>query len=132
MAQAVFLYGDNPHAAKEYLQKAYSISTAINDRDGQAKYLHNLGSIASKANELEEAVSYYFSSLSIRREIQDYAGIARNLYDLALVWSELGDLQQAVELLKEAVELDVAYQYPDLQRDATALEKLQSQLVGKE
>lgn len=88
---AVFLYEKEPARAKEYMQKALAISEQIQDLDGQATYLHNLGAVSSKMNELEQAALYYTAALSIRREIQDYVGLKDTLYNLALLWSNLGD-----------------------------------------
>lgn len=123
---AVLIYNQRPIQAKDCLNQALAISEKIQDRDGQATHLHNLGAVSSEMKELEHAIGYYTTALSIRRDIRDYVGIKDSLYNLALIWSELGDNKRSVQMLEEAVILDQKFNYSTLDRDIAALANCKS------
>ena len=126
---AVILKKNDPEEAIQYCKRALSISESIQDKDGQATHLHNLGAIYSELNELEVAVGYYSAALEIRREIEDQAGTVNTLYNLAMIWANLRDLSLAEDLLGEAIHLDDDHGLPTLERDREALSEIQRHLA---
>jgi tetratricopeptide (TPR) repeat protein len=101
--------------------QAIAISEKIQDRNGQATYLHNFGAVLKESGELEQSVDYFTRALEIRREIHDYAGMKETLYNLALTLDELGSGKLAVELLREVISLDEQFDFPTSTRDKNAL-----------
>lgn len=118
---SVFFHKRDAKLAKNYLMQAIAISEKIQDRNGQATYLHNFGAVLKENGELDQSIDYFTRALEIRREIHDYAGMNETLYNLALTLDELGSGKLAVELLSEVVRLDEQFDFPTSIRDQNAL-----------
>lgn len=119
---------DNLAQAQAYFLQALDINERSRNKSGQATNLNNLRAIAGLMDSSETAIAYYCAALALRREIEDNEGTARTLYNLAQAWIGLGDLSQAQVLLQEAVEMDRALGFANLERDQMALTEIEQEL----
>ena len=62
--------------AKEYLQRAFVITTEIGDREGEASCYGNLGTVFLSLGQYDKAKEYLQKALVIRTEIGDRGGEA--------------------------------------------------------
>jgi len=93
----------NPEQARAYYAEGLALAREIGDATKKAKFLNNLGSIASEMGEFTKAKAYYRESLALGQELgyQELTGIARvNLGEIARLHEEYG---QARDHLEEAL-----------------------------
>ena len=91
--------------AEAAYRQSLEIQTQINDRDGQAMSLNNLGYIYnSKLNRPEEAVTFYRQAVDIYLELGDmrYEGVARN--NIASTLNKLKRYDKARSEIMRAIE----------------------------
>ena len=91
--------------AREMVEEALRIRTALEDRPGMALALNNLGSIDWRQGHFEQAQEKYEASLAIRREYQDKQGIAACLLNLGALSEDRGDNAAAQRFYRESLAL---------------------------
>jgi len=95
----------NPQASLDYLNRALSLAVEVNNRQGKAAVLHDLGEAYRLLNRPQDALQNYQQSLEIMQQIGDKKGMATNLDYIAVVYSDLGKSAEAEKTYKQ--ELDI-------------------------
>ncbi|MCB0688244.1 MAG: tetratricopeptide repeat protein [Saprospiraceae bacterium] len=95
----VYFNADNYVAAGRDFEKALTIYKRLNDMDGMALCLNNLGNVAIQKNHLVEAGILLREALESRQQL--YGNIHA---DVAETWFNLAYLQQEIEQYDEAIE----------------------------
>ncbi|HEY4024985.1 MAG TPA: tetratricopeptide repeat protein, partial [Candidatus Dormibacteraeota bacterium] len=94
-------WGDHAGRAARY-EASLALYRALDDRDGIARVLNNLGMVALDRNDNHAAIALHEESLLSFRSLGDDHGIAMCLANLAYGAMELGDLRHAAAMLAEA------------------------------
>jgi tetratricopeptide (TPR) repeat protein len=84
------------------LQQSIEAAEMLEDRKQKAVWIHNLGIIAQRTGEYDEARKFYRRSLKIDQELGDMSGIALSLAQLALLEEKMGNLKEALQLILQA------------------------------
>ena len=98
--------------ASLHLQQAYTILHQIDERRGRAISLNALGTIASLRGAYEEGIAYLSRGLTQMRELSVAADIAHTLCQMADIRLRMTDPAAAELLLREALLLFEALQWP--------------------
>jgi len=94
--------------ALPYFEKTRQICVQINDLPGLAMAYDNIAQVRMNHDATDTtAFWYYTESLKLRQSINDREGIASSFLNLSTVYEQKGELGKAVELLKNALELQV-------------------------
>lgn len=91
--------------AESCLQQALVIGRELNDREGTARTLNNLGNLAATRGQYDNAQQAYEGSLTLLRALGTRQLLSIALGNLANVRRYQGDLEAARALLEEALEL---------------------------
>lgn len=98
-----YVITNNPGMAQQYFTQAY----AINDRDPAV--LHELGVIAFRTGQLEQAATYFKTALVLLKQISDGALAAFSwevtLSNLARTLLRLGDHEESIKVFRQALAL---------------------------
>jgi DNA-binding SARP family transcriptional activator len=91
---------------------ALTSARQVNDRQGEAWVLNNLGEALGFTRE-SEGIGYLEQALAIRREIGDRIGEGQTSNNLADAYANLGRMDEALELLARILDLtrEVGYRY---------------------
>ena len=89
--------------AKEYLQKALAIKTAIGDRKGEGTCYGNLGTVFQSLGQYDKATEYLQKALVITIEIGDRGEEGSCYGNLGAVFKSLGQYDMAIEYLQKAL-----------------------------
>jgi tetratricopeptide (TPR) repeat protein len=115
-------------SAKEDFETALKLHKRENNKRSEATALSNLGVVAKKRSNLDEAEQYHKDSLEIKREIGDRSGEAKSLGNLGVIAKERGNLGKAEKYYKDS--LDIHRKIGDRSGEAKSLGNLG--LVAKE
>lgn len=77
----------------------------LNDHDGTAMALNNLGNVYYSTTDYARALRCYQESLSLYLSLGDDSGIASTFSNLALIYERLGDYVNALQLNQESLTL---------------------------
>jgi tetratricopeptide (TPR) repeat protein len=108
--------------ACECWQQCLSIYQAIQDRQGEANSLGNLGSAYRSLGQYEKAITFHEHSLAISREIGYRQGEANALVNLRLAYGSLGQYEKAITFHEQ--HLAISREIKDRQGEANALGNL--------
>ena len=95
----------NPQASLDYLNRALSLAVEVNNRQGKAAVLHDLGEAYRLLNRPQDALQNYQQSLEIMQQIGDKKGMAANLDYIAVVYSDLGKSAEAEKTYKQELKI---------------------------
>src|SRR6266404_2470624 len=95
----------NPQASLDYLNRALSLAVEVNNRQGKAIVLQNLGEAYRLLNRPQDALQNFQQSFDIKQQIGDKKGMATSLDQIALVYGLLGKSAEAEKTYKQ--ELDI-------------------------
>ncbi|MBU2948590.1 tetratricopeptide repeat-containing sensor histidine kinase [Zobellia uliginosa] len=100
------LYYDNTgdlKKAKEYYQKALTLTDSIKDAKKFAKILSGYATVLNETTELEEKISYNLRALKFRESIDDKFDIGKSQFNLAVIYSNTGFDSLSVKYLRQAL-----------------------------
>ncbi|KXK21155.1 MAG: sensor histidine kinase [Saprospiraceae bacterium] len=89
--------------ALSFFQKQLNILTSIDDKDGQAKALTNIGNMWHELAANDSAVFYHLKAMKIKEELNKPGDVAISLANIANAYSDLGAYDKAIEMLKRAL-----------------------------
>ena len=93
-------------AARALFEESLLLRQEMNDRQGVANTLNNLGQIAAAQERPDEARDLLEQSLSLQRKLNDREGMASSLGNLALLALAQEDDGRAERLFKESLVID--------------------------
>jgi tetratricopeptide (TPR) repeat protein len=88
-------------------QHALDIATQLRNRQGQGKWLTNLGVSYLTRGRAADAIGFFTRALEIDRELLSRVDEARDLGGLGCAYAELGDVARAIECHERALAIDV-------------------------
>jgi tetratricopeptide (TPR) repeat protein len=91
--------------AKERGEQALTASYELQDKNGIARYAHNLAIIHQDQGALDEARALYQQSLDITRKLGNQHGIASSLHQLGRLAQDQGDLDEARALYQQSLDI---------------------------
>ncbi|NET82915.1 MAG: tetratricopeptide repeat protein [Moorea sp. SIO1F2] len=111
-------------AALKSWQEALSIYRELEDRQGEANSLYNLGNAYHSLGQYRKAAALksWQEALSIYRELEDRQGEANSLNNLGLAYHSLGQYRKAIEFYQQSLAL--AREMEDRQGEARSLNNL--------
>jgi eukaryotic-like serine/threonine-protein kinase len=95
----------NAQGAIDHLNRAHSLAVELNNKQGTAIVLHDLGEAYNLLNRPDDALRNFQQSLDIRREIGDKIGMADTLDQIALTDGNIGKLREAEKTYQEELKL---------------------------
>jgi eukaryotic-like serine/threonine-protein kinase len=95
----------NAQSAIDHLNRSLSVIVELNNRQGKAIVLHDLGEAYNLLNRPDDALRNFQQSLDIRREIGDKIGIADTLDQIALTNGNIGKSREAEKTYQEELKL---------------------------
>ncbi len=91
--------------AIKYYQLSLAAKQRVNEVDGIAQALHNIGNIKYMQGNYAGAVELYTRSLKIREELGNKKGMAQSLNNIGLMNLEQGDIDKALEFYQKSLAL---------------------------
>ncbi|MFZ1315403.1 tetratricopeptide repeat protein [Methanothrix sp.] len=104
LAYLRFQLGDYPESRRLY-NESLKIWQDLGERSGEARTLHNLGSLAKASNDYPEARRLYNESLKIWQDLGERSGEARTLHALGSLAEASGDYPEARRLYNESLKI---------------------------
>ncbi len=98
----LWFHRDTDRAAKT-VEEAYQLAKTHNDIGGLAFSLNQLGNVAKRRNDYQQAEDYYKQSMVYDKMIDSAFGVASNLLDLGLIAQIHGDYQQAKDYFEQSL-----------------------------
>ena len=97
-------------AAIESWQEELGIYRQLENRQGEARSLNNLGFAYRRLEQYRKAIEFHQQSLSLAKELEDLPGEARSLNNLGLAYRRLGQSRKAIEFYKQAIKVKESIQ----------------------
>jgi len=104
--------GEIPKALLE-LQKAFDIYLTINDQNGTARTLLDIGFALSKNNNSEQAIVEVKKAIEIYEDLKDEIGLGASYGYLGVIYKDKGDIEQAEYYSNMALEKYSTSQHVD-------------------
>ena len=95
----------NPQGSLDYLNRALSLAVQLNNRQGKASVLQNLGEAYKLLNRPQDALQNFQQSFDIKQQIGDKKGMATSLDQVALVYGLLGKSADAEKTYQQELNL---------------------------
>jgi len=111
-------------AARSYHEKALAIRRRIDDQDGLAVSLHNLGALLMEKKDSEAALPYLQQAAELYRARQAGAGLGRVLLHIGIWHEQAGDTAEAMHCYEQAWEHATAPDVDNPADEAAALNSL--------
>ena len=93
----------NYSSSQGYAVQAQELATSLDDREGLAASLNNLGYIAVDQGEYARATDLYQQSMVISQQLGDQAGIASSLNNLGNIAESQGEYAHATDLYQQSL-----------------------------
>jgi tetratricopeptide (TPR) repeat protein len=102
----------NPQGSLDYLNRALTLAVELNNRQGKAIVLHDLGEAYRLLNRPQDALQNFAQSLQIKKEIGDKKGTAASLDEVAMTYGIMGKPADAESNFQEelAIRKDIGDQ----------------------
>lgn len=97
-------YGD----AIKVFNQCYDRYKAIDDPQGMANSLDNVGSVYSTKGDYASALEYHVKALNIREEIQDTLGLGASWNAIGIIHQSHGDFKRSVEDFEKSIAFHTA------------------------
>ncbi len=85
------------------LHAGVDAARGLEDRDGEGKFLGNLGNAYYVLGQVGKAIDHYRQALAIHREIRDRRGEGNRLGNLGIAYRDLGQVGKAIDHLQQAL-----------------------------
>jgi tetratricopeptide (TPR) repeat protein/predicted Ser/Thr protein kinase len=95
----------NPQGSLDYLNRALTLAVELNNREGKATVLQNLGQSYALLNRPQDALQNFQQSLEIERQIGDKKGMAAGLDQMAFNYALLGNSTEAQKTYEQELNL---------------------------
>jgi len=105
-----------------WLEIALAAAQRLQNREGEAVVLGNLGIAYKDLGEIQRAIQFYEQQLAIVREIGDRRGESIVLGNLGVAYKDLGEIQQAMGFYEQ--QLTIVREIGDRRGEGTALGNL--------
>lgn len=99
------LMGEAEKGISQYLIKALSIQTQLNNRYGEADVLNAMGVAYERLGRYDEAIQYYQNALTLREKIGNKKGAATSMSNLAKIYIFQGEFAKAQTLLNKILKI---------------------------
>lgn len=96
------LTGDGPRAIRDYLVRALTLQSQLNNAKGRADVLVAIGAAYQKLTDYPHAFENYDAALKILRDLQDDRAVATTLRSRAHIEQSTGKIREAEADLQEA------------------------------
>jgi tetratricopeptide (TPR) repeat protein len=87
------------------LQQSIEAAEMLEDRKQKAVWIHNLGIIAQRTGEYDEARKFYRQSLKIDQELGDMSGVSKSLHILGVLAQDTGEYDEACKFYQQSLEI---------------------------
>jgi serine/threonine protein kinase/tetratricopeptide (TPR) repeat protein len=101
----VEIRSSNPSKGLEYLNRAYSLATQLDNQEEVAASLHLMGVAYEALSKPEEALGNFEKSLAIKRRIGQQRGAAASLNEIGNIQAQLGKAKAASASFQEALKI---------------------------
>jgi tetratricopeptide (TPR) repeat protein len=101
----VEIRSSNPSKGLEYLNRAYSLATQLDNQEEVAASLHLMGVAYEALSKPVEALGNFEKSLAIKRRIGQQRGAAASLNEIGNIQSQLGKAKAASASFQEALKI---------------------------
>ncbi len=95
----------NAQGAIDHLNRALSLAVELNNKQGKAIVLHDLGEAYNLLNRPDDALRNFQQSMDIRQEIGDKIGMADTLDQIARTNGDIGKSREAEKTYQEELKL---------------------------
>ena len=95
----------NPQGSLDYLNRAQSLAVELNNRQGKAIVLHDLGEAYRMLNRPQDALQNFDQSLQIKKQIGDKKGTAASLDEVAITYGMMGKASEAEKTYQEELSI---------------------------
>ncbi len=95
----------NPQGSLDYLNRALSLAVELNNRQGKAGVLHDLGEAYRLLNRPQDALQNFQQSLDIKQQIGDKQGMAVSLDEIATTYGLLGKSAEAEKTFQQELSI---------------------------
>ena len=85
--------------------EALPLIRQVEDKQGEATTLNNIGSVYDALGDKQQALNYYNQSLPLMRQVEDKRGEAATLGNIALVERDRGNLNEALTQIQAAIDI---------------------------
>ena len=99
-------YNANLNEALVYYQRSLEIYKELDNKEGIAQSLINIGVICENWEDYAEALVYYQRSLEINKELDNKNGIAKSLNSIGNIYYCWGDYAEALEYDQRSLEIN--------------------------
>src|SRR5207253_2190490 len=93
-----------PTTARHYYEQALAIRRTIQNKEGLAATLHNLGVLYLDLEQWDNASSHLEEAAQLRKELGAIASLGQTMLHLGRLHEQLHDLPKAVECYEQAYE----------------------------
>ncbi|MEO0595786.1 MAG: tetratricopeptide repeat protein, partial [Chloroflexota bacterium] len=103
LAYAYLWFRRDTDRAAVIVEEAYQLAKAHDDVNGLAFSLNQLGNVAKRRKQYQQAEAYYKQSMGYDQMIDSHFGVASNLLDLGQIAQIYGDYQQAQDYYEQSI-----------------------------
>jgi len=93
---------NDPEKAFQYALEALELAKTLNDLQGQAYALNNLGVFYRNRANYQRALDYYLQSMALHESTNNADGLANTLSNMGTLYGLMGEAEVALERYKEA------------------------------
>ncbi len=98
-----------------HYQKALSMATELDDKNGISIAENNIGNVYQKKGNYQQAIEQYQHSLRLQEEIEDRETICNTYYNIGTCYRELAQYEKCLPFFNKALEIAKAIGYVEIQ-----------------
>ncbi|MDW3210846.1 MAG: tetratricopeptide repeat protein [Reichenbachiella sp.] len=92
-------------AGLEHSEEALTAYRKLNDKQGMADALYNIGSIEYKSTQYHKGLEHLYECLRLQKETEDFIGQSKTLKAIGFIYEAFGELDKALETYVKCREL---------------------------
>ncbi|MES2838167.1 MAG: tetratricopeptide repeat protein [Bacteroidota bacterium] len=98
-----YIYLSDFANAKAVAEQAVILAQKINNNEGEARALNNIGVTHYYKSEFPQTLDFYFKSLKVYEKIKDSKGVMRVKKNIALVYMDQNEYEKAEKIIVESI-----------------------------
>jgi len=118
---SLYFYVSDNNKALDLYDQALNIKRALNDNEGEAIILNNIGVVSESMLHLDDAIDIYTDEIDVYLGLSDSVKVADGYYKIGQLYNELAKYNSAIQYFEKTLDIDLEHNENDVASTLNAM-----------